>query len=677
MNGLDKAVGLFNRTLFPSNITVYWNDIGIPSNVVAGVYDVSTQGWLTNAVYSFTTNVPAETCVLLKITSGKTAPVLTPGVTLLTDCPRAAGTTNYSTFTAYSWSQPYTVQPSASVQTLTLGGTNCTNGFFMYAPSTLPFWLGGVSGTFSCDYGRDAVGAGTNEYLVWGDGVKLFDSGPVTNGSAAHLVLSLTNVTVLSLQISNVTDSLNNIGDWVNAQMVVPTTSPTYFQGQALGLTNYGTLIGLTNAGNQLGLNLDGPALFQNVTTNGMTAYLNQGLVSTGRVMMYYNNGNPAFDLESNNTVALDGPNGDHRLLVDSAGTYLYDGQNNKLISFGLNGTIVSNAFTVYGSLSATNFNGNGAGLTNLNASQLVGGTVPDLRLSTNVALLNGSNQTNGVVQFGTPVAIVVTGADSDALSASNNAPAGAGTGIAVYGITSQSSAAGVVGQNGNVNGTGMVAIGNGLSGVAGPSTGAGLAAFGSLTGIYAVATAGTSPSEAIYTLNGGAVVGLNYFNGTQYKVFGNGVVSTIVSDAANQTRVMFAPEAPEVLFEDFGSGQLVNGKTHVAFDPVFAANVLIDASHPLRAFVQVEEECRGVFVTNKSASGFDVVEQGGGTSGAHFSWHVIATRADEEQTAVAKGADGIERAARVSHYSNLRFPVETNHPTAWRAVKARSAAAP
>ncbi len=68
----------------------------------------------------------------------------------------------------------------------------------------------------------------------------------------------------------------------------------------------------------------------------------------------------------------------------------------NAATSLNTPGTIVkrdgSGAITA-GSIMATNFTGNGGGLTNLNASQLTSGTVADARLSTNVALLN-TNQT-------------------------------------------------------------------------------------------------------------------------------------------------------------------------------------------------------------------------------------------------------------------------------------------
>jgi hypothetical protein len=49
------------------------------------------------------------------------------------------------------------------------------------------------------------------------------------------------------------------------------------------------------------------------------------------------------------------------------------------------------------------NFDGNGSGLTALNASQLSSGTVPDARLSANVALLNANQTFTGVNTFSGP----------------------------------------------------------------------------------------------------------------------------------------------------------------------------------------------------------------------------------------------------------------------------------
>jgi hypothetical protein len=122
-------------------------------------------------------------------------------------------------------------------------------------------------------------------------------------------------------------------------------------------------------------------------------------------------------------------------------------------------------------------------------------------------------------------------------------------------------------------------------------------------------------------------------WNPVYYKIIGNGLVSTVVRDLDEQRVVMVCPEAPEALFQDYGTGRLVNGRATVALDPVFAKNIMVDEEHPLRVFVQLEGDCNGVFVTNKTGTGFDVVELMGGTSNVPFTWSVHAVRATEVYT--------------------------------------------
>ena len=138
--------------------------------------------------------------------------------------------------------------------------------------------------------------------------------------------------------------------------------------------------------------------------------------------------------------------------------------------------------------------------------------------------------------------------------------------------------------------------------------------------------------------------------NWVNYKIMGTGTVSTIVKDLNNNKVTMFCPEAPEVLFQDKGEGQLVNGYTHIDLDAIFAKNVLIDATHPLSVLIQPEGDCQGTYVTNKTAQGFDVKELNNGKSSAKFTWFVIATRADETYT-------DKEGNSRLSSYSKVRFP--------------------
>jgi len=333
-------------------------------------------------------------------------------------------------------------------------------------------------------------------------------------------------------------------------------------------------------------------------------------------------------------------------------------------------------SFTNGGNAFTGSHSGNGGGLTNLNGSQVTSGTVPDARLSTNVALLNANETFSGTVQFTGPLTSFTSGANSNAFSATNTAAAGNSGGSGIFGSTSQAAGGGVSGKNLNANGTGIVAIGNGTLGRE-LSVGSGLAADGSVWGVYARSEGTALPAGAVYADLGGPspnTVAVSYFDGaTLYKILGNGTVSTLVSDKENKTRVMFAPEAPEVLFEDYGSGQLVNGKAHIALDPVFSANIMVDKSHALRVFVQVENECKGVYVTNKSDGGFDVVELGGGVSSAQFSWHAVGNRADEETGTTAPGPAQAGKGRQVSHYTNLRFPVKTDKQTVWHPVKSQS----
>ncbi|MEP7129340.1 MAG: hypothetical protein ABI729_10745, partial [Chitinophagales bacterium] len=110
----------------------------------------------------------------------------------------------------------------------------------------------------------------------------------------------------------------------------------------------------------------------------------------------------------------------------------------------------------------------------------------------------------------------------------------------------------------------------------------------------------------------------------------GNGTVNTVVKDLNDQYVLLSAPEAPENLFMDYGAGQLQNGKAHIELDPVLSKNIEVSEKHPLRVFVQLEGDCKGVYVTNKTADGFDVIELQSGSSNVSFTWNVTANRANE-----------------------------------------------
>jgi hypothetical protein len=86
-----------------------------------------------------------------------------------------------------------------------------------------------------------------------------------------------------------------------------------------------------------------------------------------------------------------------------------------------------------------------------------------------------------------------------------------------------------------------------------------------------------------------------------------------------------------------------VNGKTHIDLDPNYAKNVTVNEKHPLRVIITMNGPCPNtVYVTNRTATGFDVIENNNGTSNVEFTYEVIANRADEVNPdgSIAKNAD-------------------------------------
>ena len=87
-----------------------------------------------------------------------------------------------------------------------------------------------------------------------------------------------------------------------------------------------------------------------------------------------------------------------------------------------------------------------------------------------------------------------------------------------------------------------------------------------------------------------------------------------------------FSLEASEAWIEDVGEARLDGGQARIALDPVFLEVCTVDERHPLRVFVQLNDDCHGVYVKT-DLTGFDVVELQGGTSAAAFTYRVLAKR--------------------------------------------------
>ncbi len=127
--------------------------------------------------------------------------------------------------------------------------------------------------------------------------------------------------------------------------------------------------------------------------------------------------------------------------------------------------------------------------------------------------------------------------------------------------------------------------------------------------GVYGIETAG----------GGGAAV---YAAGD---FAGSGAKYAVVKTGKGH-RLLSVIESPEIWFEDFGEGTLVNGKAHIELDPLFLETVTISVEHPMKVFVQLTSGDPMNVVVKKGLTGFDVVAENL-VSMASFDWRIVAKR--------------------------------------------------
>ncbi len=112
------------------------------------------------------------------------------------------------------------------------------------------------------------------------------------------------------------------------------------------------------------------------------------------------------------------------------------------------------------------------------------------------------------------------------------------------------------------------------------------------------------------------------------------GTKSAIV-EVEHDMRRMYAIESSEVWFEDFGAGELRDGVAVISLDPLFARTVSLDADY--HVYLTPLGDCNGLYVADKTATGFEVRELGGGVSNAGFDYRIVAKRMGYEDVRMEK----------------------------------------
>ena len=96
------------------------------------------------------------------------------------------------------------------------------------------------------------------------------------------------------------------------------------------------------------------------------------------------------------------------------------------------------------------------------------------------------------------------------------------------------------------------------------------------------------------------------------------------VSQTASGSRVLtYSPQQTLPTIEDFGSAELINGQAYVRIESVFAATM--DHSRVYMVFITPGGDSRGLYVTQKSPSGFFIRENQNGHSTLAFDYRIVA----------------------------------------------------
>jgi hypothetical protein len=104
-------------------------------------------------------------------------------------------------------------------------------------------------------------------------------------------------------------------------------------------------------------------------------------------------------------------------------------------------------------------------------------------------------------------------------------------------------------------------------------------------------------------------------------------VVATTGSVAARVET--YSVQSAENWFEDAGTAQLVNGAASVNLESVFGQTVNTGVEY--HVFLTPDGDCKGLYVSAKTASGFEVRELGGGASSIAFEYRIMAKRVGYE----------------------------------------------
>jgi hypothetical protein len=140
--------------------------------------------------------------------------------------------------------------------------------------------------------------------------------------------------------------------------------------------------------------------------------------------------------------------------------------------------------------------------------------------------------------------------------------------------------------------------------------------------GYFTASSAGTGVHYGVYGSEAAGGTGAAIYAAGDFVASG---VKSAVVQTSNGHRLFYAQESPEVWFEDFGHGQITDGKAHIELNQAFLESVTANNQHPLKIFVQLTSGMPVPVVVEKGATGFAVRARD--QINATFDYRVVAKR--------------------------------------------------
>ena len=131
-----------------------------------------------------------------------------------------------------------------------------------------------------------------------------------------------------------------------------------------------------------------------------------------------------------------------------------------------------------------------------------------------------------------------------------------------------------------------------------------------------------------------------------------------------------YSVQSAENWLEDYGGGQLKNGSATVTLDPAFAntANTGVE----FHVFLTPKGDCEGLYVSNQTATSFEVHELRKGQSNVSFDYKIVAKRSGHETERLVDVTDRMKLEAASSHFKPLPDgpPANPHQPGVSRASR-------